>query len=821
MKPLLHLVRCMFVWSGMLLAVASFSTLASGQTEDAAKKPDVAALTDPEAEKLAKTLRADLVIDKKLNPKVHGFLIVADPDAQTELQVTVTVVVDKDQQEVSLDAIRELIEKVVEKTAYKLDVKPHPVAMLLGELKKGLSDDAELTDCRLDDVEYTGEAGVTKVVLRGLILKAGQRAKMTELGNRVIKAVYGPDEAAPPVANAGEMELLEAPDADSIETAKKFNQQLVDAVKKNPKSRVYHGAAVVAYRDPKSKAIRFAISLIIDKEQKPEAPLAEVEALAAKQLPQDSYDKIVLQLHPVKELVAQFKKAVAGQESLQVSCVEDLYYEFQEDDWVLQLVGAFTKQGQKEALIKLANEVVQTLYAKETAPLAKADDLVLFERDAESLLAEQELKEQFLKAVLADAKLYGASLVVSLDSCAKKARFHIEVVIDQSQDDAVLTELESLATKRLPPNSLDKSTVLKHPATKALAKLREVIAASPELAGCQVDDVVYVVEDDALSFEMIGTLARHTQRVAITQWCNQVLEEVYSGTGLSVPVARAHRLALPTLTPEAFVAKLRSRIEANKALIGCQITSAAFVDQDGNSGLQLFGQVAHSRQRAEVIAESNAVLADVYGDNPAYRPLGDKLQVVYMPTAEVLAELQRQLQIRLQLDGCQITSAAYVLDGDSEFLKLSGRLAVAEQREALTDWANGVLDQTYGTEWPRVKIQLELVPPTAFVATRFFTLGIGRYVQRDFAAAERDFFQAILEAPGKLEYKYWHIATLIAQGHVEQAYARLRPLTILRRRTMHDDEYSKVLLTLENVQGPIRWKLVRLEDRAFIEGTLK
>ncbi len=821
MKPLLHVIRCVSVWSGMLLAAAWFPTLASAQTENAVKPPDAAAPTDPEADKLAKTLRADLVIDKKLNPKVHGFLIVADPDAQTELQVTVTVVVDKDEQEISVAAIRELIEKVVEKTAYKLDVKPHPVAMLLVELQKALSSDADLKGCRLDDVEYTDEAGVTKVVLRGLILQAGQRAKMTELGNRVIKAVYGPDAAAVPVANAGEMELLEAPDADSIEAAKKFNQQLVDAVKKNPKSRTHDGAAVVVYRDPKSKAVRFTITLIVDKEQKSEVPLAEVEALAAKHLPQDSFDKIVLQLHPAKELVAQFQKAVADQKSLQATCVEDLYYEAQDDVWELHLVGAITKQSQKEELIKLANEVMQVVYAKQTAPLAKVDGLVLFERDAESLLAEQDLKEQLLKAVLADAKLYGASLVVSLDPCAKKARFRIEVVIDQSQDDAALTELESLAKKRLPPDSLDKSTVLKHPATKALAKLRKAITASPELAGCQVEDVVYVVEDDALSFEMIGTLARHTQRVAITQQCNQVLEEVYSGTGLAVPVARAHRLTLPTLTPAAFVAKLRARIEANKALIGCQITSAAFLDQDGNTGMQLFGQVAHSRQRAAVIAESNAVLADVYGEDPAYRPLGDKLQVVYMPTAEVLAELQRQLELRLELDGCQITSAAYVLDGDSEFLELSGRLAVAEQREVLTNWVNGVLDQTYGTEWPRVKIQMRLVSPTAFVATRFFTLGIGRYVQRDFAAAERDFFQAILEAPGKLEYKYWHIATLIAQGRVELAYARLRPLTILRRRTMHDDEYGKVLLTLENVQGPIRWKLVRLEDRAFIEGTTK
>lgn len=821
MKSLLHLIGCVLVWLGMLLAAAWFPTRASAQTEDAPKKPDAAVPTDPEAEKLAKTLRADLVIDKKPNRKLHGFLIVADPDPLTELKVTVTVVVDKDAPEVELDAIHELIQKVVEKTAYKLDTKPHPVAKLLVELRKGLADEAELKDCRLDDVEYTDEGGVTKVVLRGLILQAGQRAKMTELGNRVITEVYGADDAARPVTNAGELELLEEPDAESKEAAEKFTQQLVDAVKKNPKSRTYHGANVVVYRDPKSKAVRFTITLIVDKDQKPAAPLAEVEALAAKQLPEDSYDKIVLQLHPVTELAAQFHKAIEGQESLRQSCIEDVYYEFQDDGWALQLVGAFTQQGQKEELIKLANEVLQALYDKQPAPLAKADALVLFERDAESLLAELELKEQFLKAVLADAKLFGASLVVRLDPCAKKTRFRIVAVIDQSQEDAVLTELESLAKKRLPPDTLDQSTLLKHPATEALTMLRDAIKKSPELADGQVKDVVYVLEDEAMSFEMIGTLARNTQRSAITELCNLVLKDVYSHTDLPVPLARAQRLVLPALTPEEFVTKLQSRIKANKTLIGCQIPSATFLGQEGNIEIQLVGQMAHSRQRAALIAESNAVLADLYGDNSAYRPLGDKLQVVHMPTVELLGELQQQLQLSLQFDGCQIKSAAYVLDGNSEYLELSGRLSAAEQKEALTDWSNAVLDQTYGPEWPRVKIQMELVPPSAFVATRFFTLGIGNYVRRDYAAAERDFLQAIVEAPGRVDYKYWHIATLIAQSRIELAYARLRALTILRRHTMLEEDYIKILLTLENVQGPVRWKLVRLEDKAFNEGTLK
>ncbi|MFM9964529.1 MAG: hypothetical protein ACKV2Q_25280 [Planctomycetaceae bacterium] len=821
MNPLLQLIRCMAVGLGMLLAAAWFPTLAFAQAEDADKKPDAAAPTDPDAEKLAKELRAELVIDKKQNPKIHGYLIVADPDAGTDLQVTVTIVVDKDQQEIELDAIREVIEKTVEKTAYKLDVKPHPVAMLLLELKKALSDDAELKDCRLDDVEYTDDAGVTKVLLRGLILQKEQRAKMTELGNRVLVAVYGDDDATRPVTNAGELELLEAPDAESIETATKFTQQLIDAVKKNPKSRTYHGANVAVYRDPKSKAVRFAISLIIDKDQKPAAPQAEVEALAAEQLPKESYDKIVTQLHPVKELTAQLRKRAEAEESLQQSCVEDLYFEFQEGDWVLQLAGAFTKPAQKEELINLANEVLQVLYAEPPKPVAKADALVLFKRDEASLLAEQDLKEQFRKAVLADAKLYGASLAVSLDPCAKKTRFRIEAIVDQSQEDAVVTELEALATRRLPPDTLDKSTILKHPAIATLKKLREVIAESSELVGSQVDDVVYVMEGETLSFEMIGTLTRYTQRLEITQRCNQVLKDVYTDTGLPVPVARAQRLVLPPLTPEAFVERLRSRIEANKALIGCQVPSAVFAEQDGNIGIQLIGQVAHSRQRAAVITESNGLLADEYGDNSAYRPLGDKLQVVFMPTAKVLAELQQQLQLRLNFDGCQITAATYVSENNSEFLELSGRLSMAEQREVLTDWANGVLDQTYGSEWPRVKIQMELLPPSAFVGTRFFTLGLGSYVRRDFAAAEQDFLQAIVEAPARVDYKYWHIASLIAQGRIEPAYARLRPLTILRRRTMHDEEYSKILYTLENVQGPVRWKLVRLEDKAFIEGTLK
>ena len=411
-----------------------------------------------------------------------------------------------------------------------------------------------------------------------------------------------------------------------------------------------------------------------------------------------------------------------------------------------------------------------------------------------------------------------------LDACTKMTIVKIRVIVDAGRKDVSLDEIKALATKKLPAGSFDAPQVEPHPIAAVLAELTKVIAKTPDLAGCRAVDAQFILDDsDALSLSLLGELARSAQRVALTQLCNEAIAAAYNDTQLDVPVARTNELTVPRIKPETLIARMRTRMKDQPGLTGCSVTTAVYSDRGNGNELELSLRVAHLGQKAMAIREANAVLFENYGDDVPFVPTAGKVQVVPIPTDWIVAELQRRIETEHDLDlgGCQITSMKYSNDAEVESALLFGRVALASQRETIVTLANDVIENKYGSEWPRANTnQLQVIASSPEVAAEFFNVGLGHFARQEFAAAEESFAQAILENPRRVENKYWLIAAQIGSGKTDQAYERLRPMTHGRRAgdSIYDSRYVGVLSSLERVQGPIRYKLRQLELRAFTEG---
>ena len=114
---------------------------------------------------------------------------------------------------------------------------------------------------------------------------------------------------------------------------------------------------------------------------------------------------------------------------------------------------------------------------------------------------------------------------------------------------------------------------------------------------------------------------------------------------------------------------------------------------------------------------------------------------------------------------------------------------------------------------------MKLVAPSRPIAARAFNHGILHYIRRDYDAAHRSFTKSILEAPDRLQNRYWQVVTEIAQGNEEHAYKHVRRLVAMRKQKHYRNflGYEDVLESLERVQGPVRRTLQKLERRAFLE----
>jgi hypothetical protein len=199
------------------------------------------------------------------------------------------------------------------------------------------------------------------------------------------------------------------------------------------------------------------------------------------------------------------------------------------------------------------------------------------------------------------------------------------------------------------------------------------------------------------------------------------------------------------------------------------------------------------------------------------------IEVVYeLPLRELVAGLNLAIDARPSLDGCRIDQAHYATGaGNQASVVFSGRVnsgVAADQRRAIEELYGRL--QGADARWSTIHDQ-SLAPNTepmialggsARVANEHYALGLDLFWAGRFAAAERSFAEALVEAPASRDIRYWRVLSILRQG--DQWRARRHMAALLRRGAPSPQDQSSVFVSLERVQGPVRRQLLDLEESA-------
>ncbi len=203
---------------------------------------------------------------------------------------------------------------------------------------------------------------------------------------------------------------------------------------------------------------------------------------------------------------------------------------------------------------------------------------------------------------------------------------------------------------------------------------------------------------------------------------------------------------------------------------------------------------------------------------------------VLRPVSQLVENLQLHIEASMSYPGVGISAATFTVrektDGGVQ-LSLQGRVASREQREKIRDlcvemmqkdpyWGKKRPDGSapYEDAYPDGK-QLKVVVPSQVFSSRLFNRGLSLFWSGQTAEARKHFRASMIESRGSVPKHYWLVLCELQLGETDRARNLLRePLNRIRKGTLQQEA---VLWSLQRVQGPLRWKLIALENEMMLD----
>ena len=198
-----------------------------------------------------------------------------------------------------------------------------------------------------------------------------------------------------------------------------------------------------------------------------------------------------------------------------------------------------------------------------------------------------------------------------------------------------------------------------------------------------------------------------------------------------------------------------------------------------------------------------------------------------LPFRQLVDELKLDVELSRDLGGAAVDDAYYSDDGGDEVsVILVGRVLNEGQREKITQMSNAKISKLFGdsvheikstkTKTARYGNGIVQTLPSSEVASFCFDLGLQRFTGRSYAEAYVSFTRAHLESPLRLDIQYWRVVSLLGTGRDPDAKRILEALVEARPRNETAANQTMVVCrSLEPVQGPLRWKLIAMENSLF------
>jgi hypothetical protein len=258
----------------------------------------------------------------------------------------------------------------------------------------------------------------------------------------------------------------------------------------------------------------------------------------------------------------------------------------------------------------------------------------------------------------------------------------------------------------------------------------------------------------------------------------------------------------------------------------------AWLQIDGRGGTYDVVPLLDKSQVEKQVAAVERVFAEIKEQNSSAKFTLREPEL--RPVTELIASLQHELEASMDFPGVNITAAVFTIqDQASENLdvvmSLQGRISTEKQREEIrkfgvalmakhTFWGRRQPGQAKAREYERAYVdlsQLKKLRQSALFSSRMFSRGMQLFRNGDVDAAREHFRASMVESSDAVTRHYWLILCELQLGKTDRARNLLRvPLNRIRDGKL---SYDVVLRSLERVQGPLRWKLIAMENSILLK----
>lgn len=186
---------------------------------------------------------------------------------------------------------------------------------------------------------------------------------------------------------------------------------------------------------------------------------------------------------------------------------------------------------------------------------------------------------------------------------------------------------------------------------------------------------------------------------------------------------------------------------------------------------------------------------------------------------ELISKVQDRIEADPNLPGVMLTGAKFVpkMNAPGEELQLQGKLMDPAQGDVVKQMVEKALGED--PYWREGEGPLEVTPTTMVaspgslpLANSYYAQGLDAFWKGEYAEADRAFARALAELPNDYVFRYWRVASALAQKQDDRAKEKLTPLL---QADVLGSRSPNVALAFERLQGPLRQKLAAMENEVL------
>lgn len=186
---------------------------------------------------------------------------------------------------------------------------------------------------------------------------------------------------------------------------------------------------------------------------------------------------------------------------------------------------------------------------------------------------------------------------------------------------------------------------------------------------------------------------------------------------------------------------------------------------------------------------------------------------------ELIMKVQDQIEADPNMGGVMLTGGKFIpkMTAPGEELQLQGKLMDPAQGAAVKALVEKALgDDPYWREGEGpldVTTNMMVASPGSLpLANSYYAQGLDAFWKGEYKDADRAFARSLAEAPGDSVLQYWRVVSALAQDQNDRAKSKLTPLI---QADSHGSRSPNVASALERLQGPLRQKLMILENEVL------